>query len=85
MVGYLMITNYYQEFVVFWYDGHYCMNVEFSVIVVEHICAVVFLRLMYLIFSLEIQTTLWLINIIAINIIMVQAQIFYDIYKNRTI
>ena len=38
---------------------------------------------MHLRFSFEIQTTLWLINIIAINIIMGQAQIFYDIYENK--
>ena len=62
-----------------WYDVYYHINVKFNTIVVEHLGAVVYLRLIHSLLGFEIQTTLWLINI-AINIIMGQVQIFFDIY-----
>ena len=62
-----------------WYDVYYHTNVKFNMIVVEHPCTVVYLRLINALLVFEIQRALWSINI-AININMGQVQIFFDIY-----
>ena len=62
-----------------WYDVYYHTNVKFNMIVVEHLCAVVFLRVRHSLLGFKIHTTLRLINI-AIKNIMGQVQILYDIY-----
>ena len=62
-----------------WYDVCYHTNVKCNMIVIEHPCAVVYLRLVHSLLGFQMQTTLWLINI-AIKNIMGQVQIFYDIY-----
>ena len=62
-----------------WYDVCYHTNVKFDMIVIEHLCAVVYLRLIHSLLVFEIQRALWSINI-AININMGQVQIFFDIY-----